>query len=153
MKLYRLVSNTILQKTFQVSPLTNKKISITHLNKMMDSDCSLLMMYPAKLAYFIENIICFVILSIFVIYVAGLPGIIGITLVAANLFLRMLFKKKINVMDKDLGVLTNMRIKTTIEVFNIIKFIKANALESCYFNKLRGLRLTEVSQLKDKLML
>ena len=51
-------------------------------------------------------------------------------------------------MDKDLLIVTNKRIKTTIEIFNIIKFIKANALECCYFNKLRDIRLEEVKQLK-----
>jgi ABC-type multidrug transport system fused ATPase/permease subunit len=110
-------------------------------------------MYPAKLAYFMENILCFVILSTLVIYVASWPGVIGIALVSANLFFRFLFKRIINKMDKDLGVITNLRVKTTIEIFNIIKFIKANALESCYFNKLRGLRLEEVAQLKEKLFL
>ena len=98
-----------------------------------------------------DNILCFVILAVLVIYVASWPGVIGISLVAANLFFRFLFKKAISNIDKDLGVLTNRRIKTTIEVFNIIKFIKANALECCYFNKLRDLRLTEVTILKEKL--
>ena len=151
--MYRLVSNAIVKKTFNTSPLTNKNISVTHLNKMMDTDCSILLMYPNKLAYFIENILCFVILSALVIYVASWPGVIGIALVAANLFFRFYFKRAINVMDKDLSVLTVARIKTTIEVFNIIKFIKANALESCYYNKLRQLRLDEVTKLKEKLYL
>jgi len=120
---------------------------------MMDTDCSILLLYPAKLAYFIENIMVFVILSVLVIYVASWPGVIAISLVAANLFFRFLFKKSINDIDKDLGVQTNRRVKTTIEVFNIIKFIKANALECCYFNKLRDLRLAEVGVLKHKLYL
>lgn len=152
-KMYRLLSNAIVKKTFKCSPLTNKKISVTHLNKMMDTDCSILLLYPAKLAYFIENILVFVILSVLVIYVASWPGVIGISLVALNLLFRFYFKKTINDMDKDLVVLTNRRIKTTIEVFNIIKFIKANALESCYFNKLRDLRYEEVTLLKEKLYL
>jgi len=151
--MYRLVSNAIVKKTFKCSPLTNKNISVTHLNKMMDTDCSILLLYPAKLAYFIENIMVFVILSVLVIYVASWPGVIAISLVAANLFFRFLFKKSINDIDKDLGVQTNRRVKTTIEVFNIIKFIKANALECCYFNKLRDLRLAEVGVLKHKLYL
>ena len=95
----------------------------------------------------------FVILSVLVIYVASWPGVIAISLVAANLFFRFLFKKSINDIDKELGVQTNRRVKTTIEVFNIIKFIKANALECCYFNKLRDLRLAEVGVLKHKLYL
>lgn len=151
--MYRLVSNAIVKKTFKCSPLTNKKISVTHLSKMMDTDCSILLMYPAKYAYFIENILCFLLLSVLVIYVASWPGVIGIFLVAANLFFRFLFKKAINDMDKDLAVKTNQRINTTIEVFNIVKFIKANALECCYFNKLRQLRLDEVGILKEKLYL
>lgn len=113
-KMYRLVANAIVKKTFRCSPLTNKKISVTHLNKMMDTDCSILLMYPAKLAYFIENILCFLILATLVILVGGWPGVIGICLVGANLIFRFLFKKIINNMDRDLLVVTNKRIKTTI---------------------------------------
>lgn len=40
-----------------------------------------------------------------------------------------------------------------IEVFSMIKFIKANALESCYFNKLRKIRMDEVEKLKAKLLI
>ena len=97
--MYRLVSNAVVKKTFKCSPLTNKKISATNLNKMVDTDCSILLMYPVKYAYFIENILCFVLLSVLVVYVASWPGVIGISLVAANLFFRFLFKRAINKMD------------------------------------------------------
>ena len=113
-KMYRLVSNTIVKKTFRSSPLTNKKISVTHLNKMVDTDCSILLMYPVKLTYFIENILCFVILATLVVVVSSWAGVIGIALVGANLIFRFLFKKIINNMDKDLLIVTNKRIKTTI---------------------------------------
>ena len=147
-KMYRLTMNVVVKKTMNCSPTTNKEISATNLNKMVDTDCSILLMYPAKSSYFVENILCFVMLSVLVIYVASWPGVIGIGLVAANLFFRFLFKKAINNMDVDLAVLTKERVSNTIETFNIIKFIKANALECCYYNKLRGLRLKEVSLLK-----
>jgi hypothetical protein len=45
------------------------------------------------------------------------------------------------------------RIKATIEALNIIKLIKVNSLESCYFNKLRQLRIEEVGELKFKVLL
>ena len=113
-KMYRLAANAIVKKTLKCSPLTNKKISPTNLNKMMDTDCSILLMYPQKYSYFIENILCFILLSALVIYVATWPGVIGIVLIAANLFFRLLFKKAINAMDRDLAVLTNNRVSTTI---------------------------------------
>ena len=81
-------------------------------------------------------------LSGIILFAAGIPGLIGIILLGSNLLMRFLFKKVINKVDKDLNTLTKKRVTTTIEVFNIIKFIKANALESCYFNKLRDLRMT-----------
>lgn len=37
-------------------------------------------------------------------------------------------------------------------MFNIIKLIKTNALESCYFNKMRSIRMQEVKELKVKLL-
>ena len=105
-------------------------------------------MYPNKLAYFIENIIIFILLSTLVVIIAGWPGVVGILCYAINLVMRFYYKKAINKMDKSLAKLTNARISTTIETFNIIKFIKANALESCYYNKLRDLRKIEVEELK-----
>ena len=38
-------------------------------------------------------------------------------------------------------------------MFNIIKLIKVNSLESCYFNKLRELRIAEVVELRFKVLL
>ena len=107
----------------------------------MDTDCKNVMMYPNKHCYYIENILSFICLSWLIVYVASWPGVIGIILVGVNLIFRFYFKHKLVVMDDDLEKFTKARVMTTIEVINIIKFIKANALEACYYNKLRQLRL------------
>lgn len=103
LKMYRLVTNSILKKTILCSPLTNKNISTTELSKMMHTDCSVLLMYPAKLSYFLENVLSFIALSGIVLFVSGLPGLIGILLIGANLFFRILFKKVINKVEKTLN--------------------------------------------------
>lgn len=126
--MYRLTTNTILKKTILCSPLTNKDISVTALSNMMHSDCSVMLMYPAKLSYLIENLVSFVLLSGIIVYVSGLPGLIGILCVGANLLFRYFFKKFTQNVDKALNIRTKERTSFTIEVFNIIKFIKANAL-------------------------
>jgi hypothetical protein len=126
--MYRLAANAILKKTILCSPITNKKISATGLSNMMHADCSAMLMYPSKLSYLIENVVSFVLLSGIIIFVSGLPGIIGILGIAGNLIFRYVFKRFVNKVDKDLGVCTKARVKFTIEVFNIVKFIKANAL-------------------------
>lgn len=87
-----------------------------------------MLMYPAKLSYLIENLVSFVLLSGIIVYVSGLPGLIGILCVGANLLFRYFFKKFTQNVDKALNIRTKERTSFTIEVFNIIKFIKANAL-------------------------
>lgn len=142
LKLYRLTANAILKKTIKCSPLTNRKISVTELSKMMHSDCSVLQLYPPKLSYMIENGIAFVVLSGTIIWTSGIPGIIAILLLGANFLFRYLFRKLMMSTEREINIKAKERIKFTIEVINIIKFIKANALESCYFNRLRELRIS-----------
>ena len=113
-KMYRLASNAVVKKTLKCSPLTNKKISATNLNKMVDTDCSIILLHPTRYATFIENILNFILLSALVVYVSAWPGVIGIVLIGANLFFRFLFKRAIGSMDKDLAVLTKDRVSTTI---------------------------------------
>ena len=100
LKMYRLMVNAIVKKTIACSPLTNKNISATQLSKTMQTDCSLLLLYPVKLSFFIENIISFVMLSAIILYAAGFAGFIGICMVGTYLIFRFLFKKVINRIDK-----------------------------------------------------
>lgn len=81
---------------------------------MMHTDCSVLLMYPAKLSYFLENVLSFITLSGIVLFVSGLPGLIGILLIGANLFFRILFKRVINKVEKGLNERTKERVKATI---------------------------------------
>ena len=57
---------------------------------------------------------CFVLLSILIVYVASWPGVIGIALVSANLFFRFLFKQAMMKMDEKLAELTIDRVSATI---------------------------------------
>ena len=97
--MYRLMSNAITKKTFNCSPLTNKNISVTEMSKMMHSDCAMLLVYPAKLSLVMDNAVLFVILSGTILFVAGIPGLIGILLTAANLAIRFLFRKGMKKID------------------------------------------------------
>ncbi len=120
---------------------------------MMHNDCYNIINYPARLGVMIEMIITHTCLPVIAIYVTGVPGAIGIALLFIAIFLRFIFKKYLAAGDKRINSLSNQRIKATIEVFNIIKLIKVNSLESCYFNKLRELRKAEVVELRFKVLL
>lgn len=120
---------------------------------MMHNDCYNIISYPPKLGVMVEMIITHICLPIIAIYVAGVPGVIGIALLFIAIFTRFIFKKHLAAGDKRISFLSNQRIKATIEVFNIIKLIKVNSLESCYFNKLRELRIAEVVELRFKVLL
>ena len=153
LKMYQLVCMAVTTKTLRCSPLSNKKISPSQLTKMMHNDCYNIISYPAKVGVMIEMIITHAILPVIAIYVAGVPGAIGIALLFIIIILRFIFKRQLAAGDKRIGILSNQRIKATIEIFNIIKLIKANSLESCYFNKLRDLRIAEVVELRFKVLL
>ena len=112
--MYRLTANLILKKTILCSPLTNKDISATNLSNMMHSDCSVMLMYPAKLPYLIENVVSFILLSGIIIYVSGLPGLIGIVCLGTILIFRYAFKKFVGKIDEELNIRTKERTSFTI---------------------------------------
>ena len=136
----RLVSNALVTKVLKYSPLTNKSITVAEISKLMDTDCPLIKIYPIKLAFLLEQIIGIILLSVTIIYVSGVAGLIGICIFGVSIFMRTFLKILKENSDKEMGIWTNKRVKASIELFNIIKFIKTTALESFYFNKLRSLR-------------
>lgn len=97
--MYRLITNALLKKTILCSPLTNKNISETELTKTMQTDCYMFLIYPAKLSFFLENLVTFFTLSAIILYSAGFAGFIGILLLTATMLFRFVFKKFVNRID------------------------------------------------------
>lgn len=114
LRMYHLVCMAVTSKTLSCSPLSNKKISSSQLTKMMHNDCYNIINYPSKMGVLIEMIITHTCLPIIAIYVAGVPGAIGIALLFAAIFLRFIFKKQLAEGDKTINYLSNLRIKATI---------------------------------------
>jgi ABC-type multidrug transport system fused ATPase/permease subunit len=90
---------------------------------------------------FYEGIYQYIFLTAVVIYIAGMSGFIGMILLSLYGFIRYFLRFQAKSLEQELNTETEKRIKKTFEVFSIIKFIKANALESSYFNKLRNIRI------------
>ena len=112
--MYKLVAKTIVMKTLKCSPLSNKNISMTKLSKMMHTDCSMLIIYPSKLGLAIDHTLNQIISSAIVIYVSGFAGLIGILFLLLTMLLRYLMKIKIDEAAKELNMLSNKRITSTI---------------------------------------
>lgn len=91
--MYQLVSLAITKKTLKCSPLSNKNISASDLTKMMHNDCYNIITYPAKIGVMLEMTITHICLPVIAVYVAGMPGAIGIGLLFTVLVMRFLFKK------------------------------------------------------------
>jgi hypothetical protein len=87
---------------------------MTKLSKMMHTDCSMLIIYPTKLGSAIENTINQIISSAIIVYVSGLAGFIGIVFLLITMLIRYLMKKKIDDTGKELNMLSNKRITSTI---------------------------------------
>lgn len=81
---------------------------------MMHNDCYNIISYPSKLGVMIEMIITHICLPVIAIYVAGVPGAIGIALLFIVIFLRFIFKKNLAAGEKRISSLSNQRIKATI---------------------------------------
>jgi hypothetical protein len=100
LKIYRLGANCLIKKSLRCSPLSNKNISSTMLSKLMHTDCECLLIYPSKIGFALENVFSMVIVSCLAVYVAGLPGLIGILLFLSYMAVRACFKKLINKVEK-----------------------------------------------------
>ena len=94
----------------------------------MHIDCEKLISYPTKNASVWEGALYFILLSALVIYLAGWSGVAGLTCMCLIVSIRYCMKKMIKKRETELNYETGRRVKTEIEVFGMIKFIKANAL-------------------------
>jgi ATP-binding cassette subfamily C (CFTR/MRP) protein 2 len=116
-------------------------------------DCFKLAQFPKNLSSVI-NIVYVLIFSIFfmgfLVQVSFLSGF-GVILIASAL--NMLVSRKNADFQRMIAVSTDNRMKSTNEIFSNIKFIKVNAWEEYFYDKLEALRKTEVNYYKKKFLI
>lgn len=65
--------------------------------------------------------------------------------------INLVISRKTSVYQKEFAQATDNRMKVTNEVFNNIKFIKVNAWEEYFYDKLMARRTVEIDWLKKKM--
>jgi len=91
--MYQLISEAIIRKSLNCSTLSNKKITVSEMSKIMHIDCEKLMYYPIKNASVVEGVLYFILLSALVVYLAGLAGAIGLVCLSLLVSIRYCMKK------------------------------------------------------------
>jgi ATP-binding cassette subfamily C (CFTR/MRP) protein 2 len=130
----------MVKKSLKYSVLCNKKFKMGELANLLQVDCFRLGQFPKNLSNVI-NIIYVLIFSIafmaFLVQAAFLSGF-GVILIASAV--NLLISRRNAGYQKDIANATDERMKATNEVFNNIKFIKVNAWEEYFYDKLQRLR-------------
>lgn len=126
----------MVKKSLKYSVLCNKKFKMGELANLLQVDCFRLGQFPKNFSSVI-NIIYVLIFSLvfmgFLVQASFLSGF-GVILIAC--VINMLVSRKNVVYQKSIANSTDDRMKSTNEVFNNIKFIKVNAWEEYFYDKL-----------------
>jgi hypothetical protein len=85
-----------------------------------------------------------------IVYLFGWAGLAGIGVLLATLSTRFCMKRAVDVYEEELGRERGNRVRESVDIFNIIKFIKVTALELPYFRRLVDMREAELGILHRK---
>ena len=81
---------------------------------------------------------------IFMVITMGLAFLAGFVVMLCIFFINMQISKVVSRYELSLSEATDSRMQLTRSTFNNIKFIKINAWEEYFYDKLMGKRVTEV---------
>jgi uncharacterized membrane protein len=79
-------------------------------------------------SHFLTNVYGVLFTIFTIIYLFGWAGLLGIIVLVGMISFRVFFRKTIEAYDEELGKETSSRVRQTVDVFGIIKFIKVAAL-------------------------
>lgn len=134
----------MVNKSLKFSTLCNKKFKLGEISSLMQVDCFRLSLYPKSfngiifVIYVLLFSIAFMGVLVHFAFVAGL-----LVLVIAGI-VNMCISKFTAAYQKDLALGTDNRMKITNEIFNNIKFVKVNAWEEYFYDKVINRRNEEI---------
>jgi ABC-type multidrug transport system fused ATPase/permease subunit len=150
------VSNCValgmVNKSLRFSTLCNKKFKLGEISSLMQVDCFRLSLYPKSFngIIFIIYVLLFALAFMGVLvhysFAAGL-----LVLIIASI-VNMSISKCTASYQKDLAIATDNRMKITNEIFNNIKFVKVNAWEEYFYDKVIYRRDEEVKWYHKKFL-
>ena len=151
------IGNTLalgmVKKSLKYSVLCNKKFKMGELANLLQVDCFRLGQFPKNMSSVINIIYVLIFGVIFMGFLVQASFLAGFGVIIVACILNLLVSRKNAVYQKDIADATDERMKATNEVFNNIKFIKVNAWEVYFYDKLERLRNDEVNSYKSKFMI
>ena len=128
-RMYHCTCQAIIDKTIRTSQASNKdKITNTEISKLMHLDAEKLLLLPYKRSSVLNNLISILFNAFMLIFLMSWIGLLGFALIFVNVFLFVYIFSKAKEYEVDLAVSRDTRIKKTMEVFEMIKFIKITSL-------------------------
>jgi len=150
------VSNCValgmVNKSLRYSTLCNKKFKLGEISSLMQVDCFRLSLFPKSfngmifVSYCLAYSIAFMAVLVHAAFLAGF-GVLFVASVA-----NMIISRSTARYQKELATATDNRMKITNEVFNNVKFVKVNAWEEYFYDKLIKRRDDEVGWMHKKFM-
>ncbi len=126
----------MVNKSLRYSTLCNKKFKLGEISSLMQVDCFRLSIFPKSIntVFFVSYTLIYAIVFMAVlVQVAFLAGF-GVLFVAS--VINMIISRSTSKYQKEFADATDARMKITSEVFNNVKFVKVNAWEEYFYDKL-----------------
>lgn len=151
------IGNTLalgmVKKSLKYSVLCNKKFKMGELANLLQVDCFRLGQFPKNMSSVLNILYVLTFGVIFMAFLVGAAFLAGFGVIILASGLNLLVSRKNATYQKNISNATDDRMKATNEVFNNIKFIKVNAWEEYFYDKLERLRTEEVQQYRNKFMI
>lgn len=118
----------------------------------MQVDCFRLSLFPKNFNAIIFITYVLIFGMVFMAMLVGPSFLAGVGVLLLASTINMIVSRFTSRYQKEVAVATDNRMKITTEVFNNIKFIKVNAWEEYFYNKLIDRRATEIGWFKKKFL-
>lgn len=141
---------SMVKKSLKYSVLCNKKFKMGELANLLQVDCFRLAQFPKNMS----TVICIIYVIIFGVAFMGFlvqaSFLAGFGVIILASIINMIVSRWTAAYQKGIAESTDNRMKASNEVFNNIKFIKVNAWEEYFYDKLEFLRGVELEWYKKK---
>lgn len=135
------------------SALCNKNFNTGQISSLMQVDCFRLSLLPKHFNSVIFISYCLVFSVVFMAIVVGYAFLAGFLVLFIISGVNIMISRVAGKYQQEFSKATDARMKVTNEVFNNIKYIKVNAWEEYFYDKLMARRTEEIGWLRKKLFL
>jgi ATP-binding cassette subfamily C (CFTR/MRP) protein 2 len=150
------ISNSLalgmINKALSFSVLCNKRFKMGELANLLQVDCARLLLFPKNFSSVIFFFYQIVFAIVFMSLIIGPSFLAGFAVTIAAGCLNVFFSRFAAKYQRNLSIDTDNRMKISNEIFNNVKFIKVNAWEEYFYDKLEAKRDEELGWVKKKFL-